>query len=104
MGKDQAQRDTERSAELRCGGAGAHAAAVRLGRKGGSKGGRDAHRIGGLARAKAFRRKGGRSTSPAKVAAARANAEKARAAKAARKAWEDKEVTSFTPVQITLLR
>src|SRR5262249_46104856 len=69
-----------------------HAAAVHLGKKSIRKGGRRVHRLGGLARVRASRIKGGQSRSPAKIAACLRNAAKARATRLAKsqaqRVWE----------------
>jgi len=101
-----AELDSERSQELRQGGGGAHDAAVHFGAKGGRKGGRKAHRVGGLVRVKTSRVKGGSSTSPAKIAAARLNAQKARDARLAKakklKVWEKTAPIDYEAEQVDL--
>jgi len=101
-----AELDRERSEELRSGGSKAHAAAVYLGSKGGRKGGSKAHRIGGLARVRLSRVKGGSSKSAAKIAASRLNAQKAREARLAKsralKAWEQTAPPDYKAEQINL--
>lgn len=99
----EAERDRESSEELRRGGPDARRAAIRLGTRGGRSGGQRAHRIGGLARVVAARRKGGKSRSAAKIEAARENAKKARDARLAKKKaleqWEKTEPADYKPEQ-----
>jgi hypothetical protein len=102
-----AELDRQRSEDLRSGTREArHAAAVLLGRRGARAGGIRVRRLGGLARVRAARVKGGESTSPAKVAASRMNAQKARDARLAKKvrdlAWEQAVPTDYKPRQLKL--
>ena len=102
-----AELDSQRSEDLRNGTPEArHAAAVLLGRRGARAGGTRVRRLGGLARVRASRVKGGQSRSPQKIAASRANAAAARKAKLAkamaRREFDQRPPTDYAPTQTNL--
>jgi hypothetical protein len=104
-----AELDSQRSEDLRSGTPEArHVAAVLFGRRGARAGGIEVRRLGGLARVRVSRIRGGESRSPAKIAAAQANAQKARDARLAKvralKMWEETAPTDFNPTQTNLFQ